>query len=323
MGLETPTFISDLTPTNPVSNDPKGQGDDHIRNLKTALKNTFPNASKAHYLPSTQAKTADFAVVSTDMNKTFLVDTTAGVVTATLPSLASGDAGWECSFIKTNTGTNTMYIAPPAGTIQSGEVSGLAKTRRCIPGHRTKVLWTGTAWIAERVVREPVGACIEFHGTSLPVGYEWPNGQSLNVTNYPDYASVRGSGTTADRRGRVAAGKDDMGGASANRLTNQSGGLNGDTFEAAGGAETHTLVTAELATHTHTITDTHKHNVTAGFTGVGGGGTLAAGATAVQNVDILSSLTAAGSITANNAGSGTAHNNVQPTIIENFILVVE
>ena len=31
-----------------------------------------------------------------------------------------------------------------------------------------------------------------------------------------------------DLRGRVVAGKDDMGGVSANNLTDQSGGLNGD-----------------------------------------------------------------------------------------------
>jgi hypothetical protein len=32
--------------------------------------------------------------------------------------------------IKTNTGVNPYYIAPNAGTIQSGAYSGLAKTRQ-------------------------------------------------------------------------------------------------------------------------------------------------------------------------------------------------
>lgn len=44
MGLEAVTFISDLVITNPVGAvDPKSQGDDHIRNIKKALRNSFPN----------------------------------------------------------------------------------------------------------------------------------------------------------------------------------------------------------------------------------------------------------------------------------------
>ena len=69
----------------------------------------------------------------------FLIDTTAGAVTVTLPSLALGDAGWECSFLKTNTGLSPYFIAPPTGTIQLGDIGSLAKTRRCIPGVKTRV----------------------------------------------------------------------------------------------------------------------------------------------------------------------------------------
>jgi hypothetical protein len=44
MGLEGATYISDLVVTNPVgATDPKSQGDDHIRLIKSVLKNTFPN----------------------------------------------------------------------------------------------------------------------------------------------------------------------------------------------------------------------------------------------------------------------------------------
>ena len=39
MALEPATHISELVPTNPTSGDPKSQGDDHIRNLKTSLLN--------------------------------------------------------------------------------------------------------------------------------------------------------------------------------------------------------------------------------------------------------------------------------------------
>lgn len=43
MGLESVTYISDLVSTNPVSSDLKSAGDDHIRNIKAALRATFPN----------------------------------------------------------------------------------------------------------------------------------------------------------------------------------------------------------------------------------------------------------------------------------------
>lgn len=41
MALETVVNIADLVDTNPTGADPKSQGDDHIRNLKTALLNDF------------------------------------------------------------------------------------------------------------------------------------------------------------------------------------------------------------------------------------------------------------------------------------------
>lgn len=44
MGLESATFISGLNANNPVGAvDPKSQGDDHLRLIKTTLLNTFPN----------------------------------------------------------------------------------------------------------------------------------------------------------------------------------------------------------------------------------------------------------------------------------------
>ena len=47
MGLETGTYISDLVSTNPISADPKSEGDDHIRLVKSTVKATFPNITGA------------------------------------------------------------------------------------------------------------------------------------------------------------------------------------------------------------------------------------------------------------------------------------
>jgi len=41
MGLETGTYISELVSANPLATDPISQGDDHLRLIKTVLKNQF------------------------------------------------------------------------------------------------------------------------------------------------------------------------------------------------------------------------------------------------------------------------------------------
>lgn len=47
MALETGSYISDLVATNPTTTDPKSQGDDHLRLLKSTIKASFPNVSGA------------------------------------------------------------------------------------------------------------------------------------------------------------------------------------------------------------------------------------------------------------------------------------
>lgn len=47
MGLETATYISDLNTSNPTAGDPKSQGDDHLRLIKSTVKTTFPNVTGA------------------------------------------------------------------------------------------------------------------------------------------------------------------------------------------------------------------------------------------------------------------------------------
>lgn len=47
MPLENAEFIDSLQPDWPTGRDPRSQGDDHIRQLKKVLQNTFPNATGA------------------------------------------------------------------------------------------------------------------------------------------------------------------------------------------------------------------------------------------------------------------------------------
>lgn len=58
MALETGTFISDLVVTNPTGSDPLAFADDHLRLLKTTIKNTFPNVTGAVTKTHTEINTA-------------------------------------------------------------------------------------------------------------------------------------------------------------------------------------------------------------------------------------------------------------------------
>lgn len=47
MTVESVSYIDDLNPSYPAAGDPKSEGDDHIRNIKTAIRATFPNITSA------------------------------------------------------------------------------------------------------------------------------------------------------------------------------------------------------------------------------------------------------------------------------------
>lgn len=115
----------------------------------------------------------------------------------------------------------------------------------------------------------PVGTIFDYVGSTAPANYMFPYGQAISRTTYADLYAVigdtfgAGDGSTTfnlpDFRGRVSAGKDDMGGSAANRLTS-SGGVVGTTLGATGGAQTHTLTDAEVPAHSHTYSGTSSSN---------------------------------------------------------------
>ena len=159
----------------------------------------------------------------------------------------------------------------------------------------------------------PTGAVLPYAGSSAPTGFLLCYGQAISRSTYADlfsaisttYGTGDGSSTfnVPDLRGRVVAGQDDMGGSSANRLTDQTGGLNGDTLGDTGGSETHTLTTAQMPAHTHTVTAHENPGGTGDSNGSEGGD---------SSYDRSS--------TTSSTGGGGAHNNVQPTIILNYII---
>lgn len=95
----------------------------------------------------------------------------------------------------------------------------------------------------------PTGAIMDFAGSTAPDGFLMCYGQALNADTSPEYQplydvignSYGGSDNSnfvvPDLRGRVAAGKDDMGGSAAGRLTDIAGSVDGEALGDAGGLE--------------------------------------------------------------------------------------
>lgn len=176
----------------------------------------------------------------------------------------------------------------------------------------------------------PIGGMMDFIGPTAPnSSFVVPIGQPISRTTYATLFAMVGTtygvgdGSTTfnlpDLRGRVVACFDN--GNITGRLN--SGGINAALLGSAGGEQTHTLTVAELAAHTHAnslIDPGHAHGYTApfraGWEANGNGAGLTANTTPATTTASGTGVT----ISNASAGSGNAHNNVQPTIVLSKIL---
>ena len=158
----------------------------------------------------------------------------------------------------------------------------------------------------------PVGVVLPYVSSNAPNGWLNCQGQELYRGDYPELFAVigttygAGDGSTTFRLPNLA-GRAVVGQGSGAGLTSRAMG-------ATGGAETHTLTTGEIPSHSHTS------NATGGGLGLmtADGNNTAVGVDASAVEPNLYAAPAALSI--NDAGGGGAHNNMQPFAVLNYII---
>jgi len=135
-----------------------------------------------------------------------------------------------------------------------------------------------------------------------------------------------------DLRSRALIGRGTMGNAAANLIADAQfdNSETADTLGATAGEGKHTLLTAEMASHTHTATTTlstdpgHTHDTASRLSGAGGTDTIqSTGSTGTQThvaTQTVGAHTHTATTTNASIGSDTAHNNVQPSVAVTYFI---
>ncbi|HEC26694.1 MAG TPA: tail fiber protein [Gammaproteobacteria bacterium] len=178
------------------------------------------------------------------------------------------------------------------------------------------------------------GVMLDYGGATAPTGYLLCDGTAVSRTTYSDLFTVIGTlfgvgdGSTTfnvpDRRGRSSAGLDNMGGTSADTITDTAADIVGGVF----GAETHTMTTAEIAEHGHTGSTnstgshTHTHNSYTNYISTGTGGTISGHAMYYAELGNATGSSGIHShiVTISNTGSTTPFSIVDPKLFTNVII---
>ncbi len=201
MALESPVnYISDLVSTNPVAADPKSEGDDHIRNIKTAIKASFPNVSGAVTPTHTELNYVD-GVTSAIQTQ---IDTKAPIASPTFTGTPSGPTA--------ATGTSSTQLATTEFVANTSFTTNLpAQTGNS--GKRLKTNGTNASWdwsgirIAN-IAGETLTAAGDYHAFMANAAYTLPalTGTSSFGLVFPTNASAVPTSVTLSDNWTLATG---------------------------------------------------------------------------------------------------------------------
>jgi microcystin-dependent protein len=178
---------------------------------------------------------------------------------------------------------------------------------------------TGNYYL-DNYILVPAGTIVQSAAINVPDGWFNCNGALLNKLQYIDLFAAIGntygglitdlSFNLPDMRGRVGIG------------AGQGADLSNRVFATSGGAETHTLTTGEMPTHSHGVTDPgHAHS----YVNTSNDQNLLnfesnEWAADQEETPGKTTGTSTTGITINNAGSGNAHNNMQPFLVIRYLI---
>jgi len=282
-------------------------------------------------------KSTSYTILDQEMGDLFRATS---ALTFNLTAAATLGDGWHVDIMGAG---GEVTIDPNASELIDGTTTATVRD-----GETVRVYCNGSQFFTSRAQGVYTGTMIDYCGAAAPIGFLLSYGQSLSTTTYAALFAVTGytfggsgaSFNVPDCRGRVIIGKDNMGGASANRITTGGAGFNGDTLGANGGAETVTLAIGNLPAHDHpgstgskgSLTvgaeSGHTHQVriyTSGGPGTGqsppdGSFDTSASTLALPTTGGGShthTLTGAITVTIAAQGSGTAVNKTQPSLVLN------
>lgn len=274
---------------------------------------------------SSAAVNSDFSDLADAMTGSLARDGQGGM-TGVLPLANAGT-----NFVS-DPDTGFVRVGANNPAIQAGGVNVLSATP-------TGVDIAGTLTRNGAFVGIPAGVMFPYGGATAPTGYLLCDGTAYSRTTYAAlFAAIgtaygTGDGTTTfnvpDCRGRVPAGKDNMGGTAANRLTTGGSGVDGATLGASGGVQSNTIGTTNLPPYTPsgfvntsvttTVSDLRMSTGNSPLSSSISPGSSTSGSFGSSNTVVTS---AAVSSFAGNAqgGASTPMSNVQPTIVANYII---
>ena len=179
-------------------------------------------------------------------------------------------------------------------------------------------------------MRGDTGEIKAFAGATVPKGYLLCFGQAISRTAYAGLFAVLGTtygagdGSTTfnlpDLRGLVVAGKDDMGGSSAGRLSSQ---LASTTLGASGGAQQENATVSGSASVSVGVTVSGTLSGSASATDFEGNfspGAAFVGSGSSFPVTVSGAMSGSGGGSGSISGNTTTVTNVQPTIILNQMI---